>query len=62
MMTLLLMAILGTALILGMVPVVLFGLMLETCEKRARGDGQVAADPRPFEPARFAVETVRAAA
>ena len=61
MMTLLFMAIFGTTLILGAVPVILFGLMLETWENRARS-GQVAEDPRPRQAAQFQVETVRAAA
>jgi hypothetical protein len=50
----------ATALLFCLVPVVLFGLMLETCQHRARG--QVAADPRPRGPARLPVDTLRVAA
>jgi hypothetical protein len=42
------------------VPIIVFGLMLETCEQRARG--QVAADPRPRGAARLPVDTLRVAA
>jgi hypothetical protein len=62
MIILLLMAIFGTTLILGAVPVVLLGLMLETCENRTNYAGQVTADPPAPLSKRFTVETVRAAA
>jgi hypothetical protein len=61
MMTLLFMAMFGTALVLCMLPVVVFGLMLETCQNRVQGGGQVAVDPRPRS-ARLPVDTLRIAA
>jgi hypothetical protein len=61
MMTILFMAMFGAALILCLVPIVLFGLMLETCQDRARG-GQVAVDPRPRNAARLPADTLRVAA
>lgn len=60
MMTLLFMAMFTAALVLGLVPVVLFGLMLETCEERARVS-QVAVDPR-LGAERLSVDPLRIAA